>query len=511
MIYRPPKGKFKDNCILWHRGEFFLYSMYSKVDAKNVVAEHDHYRNIWMARSKDGVHWSDCGMVLEDSEMQVWAMKVHKVDDMFVMNHGSFDEHGNQNTLRMLYSYDLCNWKYFGEDMKIVSPLNPDGTVARLDVMNVLKYGDRYYGYATGRYGFLESKDGLKWEFEDSTDVKVEFDDIMPPARSIDDMPIEVGDCAMVEGKCYLLAGWFGCFGTNGYGMYTLVADSPEGVFHPDQAAFRISGNSTRWVMLWARFCQTDKDLLVHGYMYDGHSYEIGNTWLPPMKKAIVDKFGHLRLAYWHGNDVMRGERIHMRQFEWEVFSCTKSAVTRTGEKLKKWNGNSILLSSDECRVASGPAFECSVAILDVDVDMDPGVTVQGRIRLECDNRRQSIPVGGIVLEETENTGTAILLECCGITRIGLLEWRNQAKFFSDDEISGKDARPMGITPFEDHPFRLLLRGGMFELYIDDMYVETFNTARDDSPGLPIKRIGFLCSRGRCFVEDIEINRATLS
>ena len=58
---------------------------------------------------------------------------------------------------------------------------------------------------------------------------------------------------------------------------------------------------------LWARFCPTDTDLLVNGYMYDGYTYETGNTWLPPLKKAVVDAGGHLRLGYWQGNEAIKG------------------------------------------------------------------------------------------------------------------------------------------------------------------------------------------------------------
>ncbi len=73
------------------------------------------------------------------------------------------------------------------------------------------------------------------------------------------------------------------------------------------RAAYRLCGNSTRWVALWARFCPMKEDVLVNGYMYSGYSYEIGETWLPPLKQAIVDPKGHLRLGYWKGNDSLRG------------------------------------------------------------------------------------------------------------------------------------------------------------------------------------------------------------
>ena len=46
--------------------------------------------------------------------------------------------------------------------------------------------------------------------------------------------------------------------GFTGYGVYTLIGDTPVGPFRAAAAAYRLCGNSTRWVALWARFCRTD-------------------------------------------------------------------------------------------------------------------------------------------------------------------------------------------------------------------------------------------------------------
>ena len=86
----------------------------------------------------------------------------------------------------------------------------------------------------------------------------------------------------------------------------------PVGPFRADAAAYRLCGNSTRWVALWARFCRTDTDLLVNGYMYSGYTYETGETWLPPLKRAVVDAGGHLRLGYWKGNDALQGTPLNV-------------------------------------------------------------------------------------------------------------------------------------------------------------------------------------------------------
>jgi len=189
-----------------------MYSMYSKVEATKDHAVHSNYKSIWMAKSKDGVHWSDAGTiheVPEDSEKQIWACAVHKVNDKFVLNYGAYEGKGDTTCylLKLLVSDDLQKWEYMGKEYDIVSPPNADGSKARIDTVNILKYDNTYYGYGTGRYAFIKSKDGLKWEFSGTTDQRVDFSEMLPKPRSIDHTSIEVGDCAEIGNKYYFLAG----------------------------------------------------------------------------------------------------------------------------------------------------------------------------------------------------------------------------------------------------------------------------------------------------------------
>ena len=64
MIYRPSVGRFKDGFILWHAGQFYLFSMYTPNDEAN-------FRNVWLATSKDGVHWTHVGPVIKEAPFQM--------------------------------------------------------------------------------------------------------------------------------------------------------------------------------------------------------------------------------------------------------------------------------------------------------------------------------------------------------------------------------------------------------------------------------------------------------
>ena len=115
MIYKPSEGRFKDGFILRHEGQFYLFSMYTPNDEAN-------FRNVWLATSKDGVHWTHVGPVIKEAPFQIWAMSVHRVGDKFIMNHGSFTRPGVQNVIRFWESPDLVQWKFMGYE----ADLKPD-------------------------------------------------------------------------------------------------------------------------------------------------------------------------------------------------------------------------------------------------------------------------------------------------------------------------------------------------------------------------------------------------
>ena len=119
MLYKPSQGIFKDNCVFFHDGTYYLFSMYS-----TIAGSHDDrrdYNHVWLATSADGVHWRDVGPVIS-APFIVYAMGVWQVGGKFYLNHGSFTAPGKQNVLRFWGSEDLRNWTYQGEE----TDLRPD-------------------------------------------------------------------------------------------------------------------------------------------------------------------------------------------------------------------------------------------------------------------------------------------------------------------------------------------------------------------------------------------------
>jgi len=498
MVYRPSVGRFKDSFILWHQGQFYLFSMYTPDDDS-------HFRNVWLATSSDGVHWKHVGPVIKDAPFNIWAMSVHRVGDRFIINHGSFTQPGVQNVIRFWESTDLVHWTFMGHEADLLPDVRWYSPSSRLDCMSVVPVVDngrtKYYGFATGPGGFLESEDGIRWSGMPRPQVDWGF--VPPPPTPPDEGGFEVGGCHEIHGKYYLVGGWFNYMGATGYGVYTLIADTPRGPFRADAAAYRLCGNSTRWVALWARFCRSDADLLVNGYMYSGYTYETGDTWLPPLKTAVVDSGGHLRLGYWRGNDALKGVPANVD------FSACRQAYPNEASRECACNvvaGRLDLQAQPERHSILRTNIPTTVAILDNTFDFDRGVIIEGTIQATCRDRRLVAASVGFYLQETAGAGTAILLHSYGRTEIGQMTLSDRVDFLPEDTIGPGCAAPAGILPHTNHSFRLLIRKNMFELYLDDMFVQTFNTTHaPGSIGLTPERIGFIAQNGQGLFENLKV------
>ncbi len=494
MVYRPSVGRFKDTSVLWHEGRFYVFSMYTPDTDAN-------FRNVWLATSHDGVHWKHVGPVIKHAPFNIWAMSVHRVGDRFIMNHGSFTDPGVQNVIRFWESTDLVHWTFMGHEADLLPDERWYPPKSRLDCMSVVPVVEsgrtKYYGFATGPGGFLESEDGIRWS--GMPQPQVDWGSVPPPPTPPDEGGFEVGGCHEIHGKYYLVGGWFNYMGGTGYGVYTLVADTPRGPFRADAAAYRLCGNSTRWVALWARFCRTDADLLVNGYMYSGYTYETGETWLPPLKTAVVDSGGHLRLGYWKGNDALKGAPANVdlsacRQVYPNEAAC--NVVAGRLDLQAQPERNSILRTN----------IPTTVAVLDNTFDFDRGIVIEGTIQATCRDRRLVASSIGFYLEEKAGSGTAILLHSYGRTEIGQMTLGDHVGFSPEDTIGPGCAAPAGILPHANHTFRLLIRKNMFELYLDDMLVQTFNTTHaPGSIGLTPKRIGFIAQNGQGLFDNLKV------
>jgi hypothetical protein len=498
MVYQPSVGRMKDAFVLWHKNQYYLFTMYT------TTGREADCRNVWLATSSDGVHWKHVGPVIKDAPFNIWAMAVHKVGDRFIMNHGSFSRPGVQNVIRFWESTDLLHWTFMGHQADLFPDSRWYRRDSRLDCMSVvpvMKDGrTRYYGFATGPGGFLESEDGIHWSGKPQP--AIDWGTVPPPPTPPDEGGFEIGGCHEIDGRYYLVGGWFNYMGCTGYGVYTLISETPRGPFRADAAAYRLCGNSTRWVALWARFCRTDKDLLVNGYMYSGYTYETGGTWLPPLKKAVVDSGGHLRLGYWSGNDALKAAPVNV-----DLSTCNKVYPGEANRDCvcSATTNRLDIRAQPERSSGARTNVPITVAVLKDTLDCGKGVVVEGTIQATCRDRRTVSPSVGLYLEETPGQGTAILLHGHGRTEIGKMTLTDRIDFQPEDTIGPGCAAPAGILPHTNHAYRLLVRRNMFELYLDDMLVQTFNTTHEPGGiGRTPQRLGFIVENGQGLFENVK-------
>lgn len=526
MFYKPGSGSMWDPSVIWHDGRYHMFCMHMDEGTAS-------WNGMWLALSEDGVHWKDYGRVLEE-ELPVCKMFVYRQGDRFGMNMGSISGrtgYGN-DTLRYFESEDLIHWKHLYDN-------HPDpkwyDERERWDHMYVIPKNeerpeDGYWGYvvatpageAAGAWGMQESQDGVSWNPIEPPEI---LWGKLPPSREF-----EGGGCERIGDRYYYIGG--GCppyAGNFGYGVYTFTADNPAGPFKPDLEAFRLCGFSGLrgrvFVQTLAAFCRGEKEILVSNSILapapDGAGPD--ENWLLPLRKAVVDPEGHLRLGYWKQNDAIKGKQLELTKEEFRLLYTGKE---KAGAAQGEWEAAEFTLSSDlilgmktESLAQKVPLFDTQyqlfdshmVAVLDRGLDIGKGIVLEGTFQASVHPERGEVrarcwrpSAAGFYLEENPGSGTAVMMEVgdplSRKTHIGRIHCAEDFSFESLDVTGPGCATVTGLDNGKKHAFRLFLRRNMFELYIDDLLVQTFFTA-----GMPSGRLGFVVQNAACILEDIRV------
>lgn len=327
MIFRPSTiSAMWDTWILHDAGTWHLFYL---------VTERGLGEGIGLATSPDGVHFRDEGPVLSQSREALWLgtgstwrAPGTDTDRPYVMNFSEWI--GRDQVIRFAESRDLRTWtrlpdldfpidaRWHTATPRRWSPLFAPrsmllmyaalglGLVGRWDSIHAVPREDGgFWGFWTatprGRpgFGFGQSPDGRRWQA------------LPPPAIDWGPLPppsdVELGAVERIGDRWFALVG-----SVANRGMLALIADRPEGPWRlaPRNANVLGSG-SLRLNTYYARFCRgADGSVLVHH-----HSIARRLTRrlrpvcaLAPLKRAVPDDDGTLRLAWWEGNDALRGD-----------------------------------------------------------------------------------------------------------------------------------------------------------------------------------------------------------
>ena len=413
IFYKPQSkrtGNMWDTWLYLHNGRYYLYTL--------GTAGGNWWGNISMACSPDGVHWTEIGRVLAKGPGMwmgtgsTWKSPDYKRDGRFIMNFSEAPTRPQQSIF-FAESKDLVHWTRLGSQYEFVQDDRWYEKDGRWDcIWTMPRPGGGLYGYWTatpkketgGQFGFGESLDGVTWK-------------ALPPPKVEGAVAGELGAIEKIGSKYYMMFGQNGSL--QGGQMVTLVADQPSGPFHAARKnKVLLSGNT-----YFSRFLATPDALLVnhHAIARDGQ------VSFAPLKLAVLDKEGTLRLGWWKGNEKMKHQRI-------EVKPPTPANPM--------------------------PA----VALIENVFDVHAGVIVEGKLLLPAAGNQPR----GLYIECDKGQGAAVLLDCDGIAWFGTIQ-ADGSDFKAEKTVNRE--MPVGSPA----TFRLLLKGSLMELYLNDILIECYS------------------------------------
>jgi hypothetical protein len=467
-----------------------------------------------ISRSRDGVHWETIEKNACFVENALAGYTIKKIGDRYIY-YATCRAKGKKY-MALYASQDLHNWEPL-EDQYHLFP-DPQWYQCRIDELHVMDASPPetgYYGYITSEphhdqpasIGMLRSEDGIRWKMT------------APPKIAWEELPEqipEVGFCEKIGGNYYLTVGMRCYLGNLGYSMYTFTADAPAGPFVPDEEAFRLCGTTTRDSFYLTFSVHYKDDLLASNWFTNG--FNMHEHRMLPLKRVHRDEAGHLRLKYWKGNEAMKGAALPV--------SFAQTAMEHPQGDYPK---NRYGLETGQKRIDMQAGRDGMVVMLPGNHDLDTGLVLEGTVtatQLTLGMITHMHPaVAGFYIEESPGQGTALLLETLGVARIGAVAYADEpitdthaysqaatrlvrnrggetlgtSKFVCEDITRTiGDATAAGIKNKTPCRFRLLIRDGIFECYINDLLVQTYAYDRAATG-----RIGLLARDGAVKFQNI--------
>jgi hypothetical protein len=260
---------------------------------------------------------------------------------------------------------------------------------------------------------------------------------MLPPPEVVDLGPgllRELGGAVKIGDKYYLMLCIY-------QGEMTVAAgDRPEGPFRLQDKNERFLFGQTHF----ARFTSGTEDALVAHHVMGLTGLDTPPIcYFAPLKRAVVDEEGILRLAYWEGND-----RLKTRPVPIKLSGAAEMKKDR-------------------------------MVMLENDFDVDQGLVLEGGFEGLKGGRFLSVDQG-LYIENAPGRGTALMILPRGVTQIGAMT--AGSKIFRMDSFVNRMER-YGTNP----SFRLLLRNSQLELYVNDRFIQSYSM-----PGNATGRIGII-------------------
>jgi len=427
MLFKSNKVKAQwDTWAYYNNNTYYLYYL---------ITEESPGEGFGVATSEDGVHWKDHGWAISQSDKNVYYLGTG-----YVWKHSDFEENGKficnysehrkedngkitQNIL-FAWSNDLIHWNKFGDESIFKVDNRFYDKYGRWDcIFAIPRTKGGYWGTWTATAHPDSKKKGIVGI--GYSEDGVSWTALKPPI--VEPGVGESGAFYQFGDKIYAM------FGAGG--MWSYSADKVTGPY------FRARKNAlllNRGHTYFSRFFITPDEVLVNHHSMSGKMH--GNrpiTYAAPLKLAVIDNEGVLRFKYWKGNDKLKGELV----------------------KLKPETLSSSIVS-----------------FITEPLDFTKGIIAEGSLSLPEDDNNK--PVGLYVY--VDNQGYAIRVMSDGKTEMGLMDlfgnyWKVQQHVNRECKFG------------ETVKFRLLMRRGMLEFYLDDHFMECYTMGCPDGQ---IARIG---------------------
>ena len=254
--------------------------------------------------------------------------------------------------------------------------------------------GGGLYGYWTatpkaetgGTVGFGQSPDGVRWE-------------ALPPPKTPGVVQGEIGGVEKIGGKFYMMQG-------HDFVMRTLIADQPQGPFLPARKNFRLLSGHT----YFTRFLRTPHSLLVNHHASSSKpapGFGGRQVYFSPLKSAVVDDEGVLRLGWWKGNEKLKHVPI-------EVTSPN-----------------------------TAPGEQATIAMLGNTFDIQGGMLLEGTLKLPD---KADSPRPGLSIDCGDSRGPAVLLDARGAAELGSIR-ANGTEFKAEKRVDREMTFGRQTTP----------------------------------------------------------------
>ena len=428
-----------DNWCYYHDGVHYLYYL---------ITERSGGEGFGVATSRDGVHWDDHGWAIRASDKMVeylgtgavWQSPDFARTGKFLCN---YSEWRLEEATGKKTQNILFAWS---TDLIHWTKLG-DEFMFRVDERYYDKYGrwDCIYPLPRAEGGYWGTWTATaKPDSPHQGTVGIGYSDdglhwTALPAPEVTPGVGESGAFWRFGGKIHAMFG-------EGMGMWAYVADDVTGPYRRAAKNARLLAPGHTY---FSRFFP-----LPDGTVLVNHQSASDWGWhIAPLKRAFVDAEGTLRLMYWPGNDALKAAPV---------------AIAPHG-------------SSNAATMLTAPA------------DFLAGVIAEGTLHLPTS---PDAPPTGLYLLLDNTRGYAIRVRHDGRTEFGPLDafggnWR--AEQTADRE------RKVGPTA----AFRLLVRRGMVEFYLDDELMECYRMT--GAKGAEAVSIGALEGAGPPSVSDLHV------